>query len=472
MNRALSTRNISAAILFAFISLIGPPQVAFAVQDAVTQASTASYVAVLGDSIASGSFRSSPGSISPTFVGPGWASRLASVGPASVEYADLTRGGSYLALDNTGAGIPAISTTFTPMVSSLPNCVAAFVAAGRNDLYHATDQVLKDAVNSIVRQATALGIDLAFETIQPVSAAYHSYGLTEPQRTRFNTWLKVAHPDHVLDADVILDADRNGQLDSAFDSGDGFHLNSEGSARMASAASALVARNRWALPSIRGSLDSLTPDPGSIHVTGWALDESQPSRQPTMSATLDGAPSRIGGVHVSRPDVPRYVNNEASGNLGFSMWIAADPGWHILCTYASLSTGGPILLARGCRQIYLPPVEATPAPPECPAMTNWRRLGNVWSMSLWCQGKEFVIGDVRAAGQVSIVLPDGRPAWVDAQLDPAIGTPQMSLYVSTARSFWLRMDVVGTTPAGRWATFAESWNAPGHHMWVNGQLVF
>ena len=48
----------------------------------------------------------------------------------------------------------------------------------------------------------------------------------------------------------------------------------------------------------------------------------------------------------------------------------------------------------------------------------------------------------------------------------------MTLFISTTRSFWLRMDVVGTTSAGRWATMAESWNAPGHHLWVNGTMIF
>ncbi len=170
---------------------------------------------------------------------------LGSLRPGGLQVVDRSRGGQWLVSTNPIGPIPSVREFLLSELATVPGARFALVGAGRNDLYHVSDEQLRAAVDQLLAQARASGVRIAFLTINPVALTYESRSITEKQRVRFNTWLRTTHPDATIDTDAVLDEDGNGALDNPLDSGDGFHLNAAGSTRVAQAAAAFILRQGW-----------------------------------------------------------------------------------------------------------------------------------------------------------------------------------------------------------------------------------
>ncbi|MFZ1286662.1 MAG: SGNH/GDSL hydrolase family protein [Candidatus Phosphoribacter sp.] len=208
-------------------------------------ASRPAELAVFGDSISMSALRTTPGGTDPQRVGPGWAERLGTLVPPGLRVDNLVRPGSWLSRDNPEGLIPSIVSQVPVGLDGLDMPRYLLVLGGRNDLTHVEQGQLQQAALEIDASATARGVVAAFVTILPVNDRNRDRAITEPHRTRFNSWVSRTFGARVVAADPVLDRDGDGQLDQAFDAGDGVHLNEEGSQQLAAAAAAVVARNGW-----------------------------------------------------------------------------------------------------------------------------------------------------------------------------------------------------------------------------------
>ncbi|MBK6442516.1 MAG: SGNH/GDSL hydrolase family protein [Actinomycetales bacterium] len=202
---------------------------------------------VFGDSISTSAFRSTPGNSHPERIGPGWPDRLARLTGPGLAVVNLASPGSWLCTENPVGPIPSLVSQVSTAVTKEAEGGYLLVLGGRNDLTHVTDTQLRQAVTDIAAAAAAHGMVAAFVTVLPVNDRTGYRALTEPQRRRFNSWLQATFPHLVVSADPVVDRDRDGQLDRAFDAGDGFHLNEAGSDALAAAAADLVRANGWPL---------------------------------------------------------------------------------------------------------------------------------------------------------------------------------------------------------------------------------
>lgn len=210
-------------------------------------ASGAARLLVFGDSISMSALRSSPGNSHPERIGPGWPDRLARLTGPGLAVVNLASPGSWLSTENPVGPIPSLVSQVSAALSTETGRGYLLVLGGRNDLTHVTDAQLRQAATDIAAAAAAHGMVAAFVTVLPVNDRTGYRAFTEPQRGRFNSWLQATFGNLVVSADPVLDRDRDGQLDRAFDAGDGFHLNEAGSDALAAAAAAVVRANGWTL---------------------------------------------------------------------------------------------------------------------------------------------------------------------------------------------------------------------------------
>lgn len=87
-----------------------------------------------------------------------------------------------------------------------------------------------------------------------------------------------------------------------------------------------------------GVIDSAVPTPGSVTVTGWAIDPDT-STPIGVHVYVDGAWAGAGTAGLSRPDVDQAYGHGPSH--GYSITVPLAPGPHTVCTYGIDATGGP-----------------------------------------------------------------------------------------------------------------------------------
>lgn len=119
------------------------------------------------------------------------------------------------------------------------------------------------------------------------------------------------------------------------------------------------------------------------------------------------------------------------------------------------------------------PVDTPAAAPECGRLVGWAKTADGWETTLTCSdgttAKLVQPPGADSAPTTTRTLKDGRVVTISgATLAQTTWTtaPQLTISVG-GRGFWVRMDVLGNSPAGRWGTISESWNAPSHHAWCN-----
>lgn len=435
---------------------------------------TPAAVLVLGDSIAGSSFL---GAGRP--VTGGWPARLDALLGDRADVRNAAAGGVTLALDGLHEDIPSVRTTFTAAVRAAPPADVALVAAGRNDLHHASDETLQAAVDDIARQAAALGVRVYFLTLLPTSTAYGSRALTEAQRLRFNAYLRSRYPRSLVDADRAVDPQSTGLLPAASDGGDGFHLSPEGSMRIAAAAAAALTGGGAVPPVALGAVDVLRVTGDTVSLEGWALDESAPTAPATLRVTVDGAAVPATVTATRRADVDAYVHFGAGPDHGFAARVPVPAGRHLVCAAAMGPGSVPFGLGNGCGEV------TTVVAPPCARISDWERFllvpgdwsgGFRWTMTLSCRdGTTFTVSDRSDGAGPPAVAPrqvDGTTlivtrVHVRADLARPGDMPWFE-YTYAGRSYWIRVDLAGVAGYGRYASITESWNAPGHVAWVDG----
>jgi hypothetical protein len=99
-----------------------------------------------------------------------------------------------------------------------------------------------------------------------------------------------------------------------------------------------------------GSFDMASAGPGSVNVSGWAIDPDTSSPIP-VHVYVDSAGTAL-TANGSRPDVESAVPGFGAAH-GFSAKISAPPGTHNVCAYA-INTGAGSTTVLGCRVVTVP----------------------------------------------------------------------------------------------------------------------
>ena len=102
----------------------------------------------------------------------------------------------------------------------------------------------------------------------------------------------------------------------------------------------------------RGNLESVTPGPGQVNVSGWAFDSdfAVPLR---VHVYVNGAFAVQGMADVARPDVTQAYG--ATHTTGFRVTAQAAPGTRSVCVYAIDANRGALNPQLGCRTVDVPP---------------------------------------------------------------------------------------------------------------------
>ena len=98
-----------------------------------------------------------------------------------------------------------------------------------------------------------------------------------------------------------------------------------------------------------GSLDAVSAGPGSISVSGWALDPDAATSPAAVHVYVDGAGRAVLSAAGSRPDVAA-ANPGAGAAHGYSVAVAVDGGRHTVCAYA-INSGPGASTTLGCRAV-------------------------------------------------------------------------------------------------------------------------
>ena len=98
-----------------------------------------------------------------------------------------------------------------------------------------------------------------------------------------------------------------------------------------------------------GSLDAVSAGPGSIAVSGWALDPDTATSPTAVHVYVDGAGQAVLSAADPRPDVAA-ANPGAGAAHGYSASVAVDGGRHTVCAYA-IDTGPGANTTLGCRTV-------------------------------------------------------------------------------------------------------------------------
>ena len=119
-------------------------------------------------------------------------------------------------------------------------------------------------------------------------------------------------------------------------------LAADGSMSPAAAAPVLV-------DSPTGSLDTVSAGPGSISVSGWALDPDAATSAIAVHVYVDGVGKAVLSATGSRPDVAAALPGAGPAH-GYSVTVAIDGGNHTACAYA-INTGPGANTTLGCRAV-------------------------------------------------------------------------------------------------------------------------
>ncbi|MCZ2822335.1 hypothetical protein O2V63_18500 [Modestobacter sp. VKM Ac-2977] len=102
-----------------------------------------------------------------------------------------------------------------------------------------------------------------------------------------------------------------------------------------------------------GNLEQVTAKPGTVRLTGWALD-ADTADPIDVHVYVDGAFSAVLRADSARPDVAAAFP-AVGGAHGFDSTLVLSPGDHQVCAYAINVAGGTGNPALGCRAVTVAP---------------------------------------------------------------------------------------------------------------------
>ncbi|GAA1996407.1 twin-arginine translocation signal domain-containing protein [Nakamurella flavida] len=128
-----------------------------------------------------------------------------------------------------------------------------------------------------------------------------------------------------------------------------------------------------------GALDGVTPVPGGIRLSGWALDQDQGGTEIQIAVYVDDGGRGWFPTGVPRSDVAAAYR--VPGNHGFDVVVPADPGQHRVAVYAINVGGGATNPLLGTRTATAGPPAVrspignldgvTPGPDGTVRVTGW-----------------------------------------------------------------------------------------------------
>jgi lysophospholipase L1-like esterase len=128
----------------------------------------------------------------------------------------------------------ALIRTWPTILDAIPRPTVIVVGIGINDLVLTTDAEFGYAYNRIVASAHEHGIHVIPATMTPCGARLKHCRALQPQRQALNSWLRAYWgTENVADFSTAVRAPGTETLDPAYDSGDGLHLNTAGTQRIA-----------------------------------------------------------------------------------------------------------------------------------------------------------------------------------------------------------------------------------------------
>lgn len=99
-----------------------------------------------------------------------------------------------------------------------------------------------------------------------------------------------------------------------------------------------------------GSLDTVDPVPGAVHVRGWTIDTDVPEPGRTkVHLYVDGAALQV-TADAYRPDVQLYATGWDAYH-GYDAVLGASPGLHRVCAYGIDDDGAAPNTSLGCRTV-------------------------------------------------------------------------------------------------------------------------
>jgi lysophospholipase L1-like esterase len=153
--------------------------------------------------------------------------------PGQPTVISVAAGGTRLS-DPQGKDPNALIRTWPSILDATPRPTAIVIGIGINDIGHASDAEFGDAYTRIVASARERGIHVIPATMSPCSAILKHCGILQPQRQALNSWLRAYWgAENVSDFSTAVRAPGTENLDPAYDSGDGLHLNAAGTQRIA-----------------------------------------------------------------------------------------------------------------------------------------------------------------------------------------------------------------------------------------------
>lgn len=166
-------------------------------------------------------------------AGQSWPDVLDTTCGSSCTVANVGHGGSCIVFTGCGYGETLLSSFDREVLARKPK--STIVAIGRNDLCHVSTDTIIDSYLRLRGRARNAGVNIYFGTITPAGQAWP--WPCEAQRIEVNNRLR--QMPNVIDFEKLT-ITPNGFLRSAYDSGDGLHLNADGYAALGRAAAAAV----------------------------------------------------------------------------------------------------------------------------------------------------------------------------------------------------------------------------------------
>jgi GH25 family lysozyme M1 (1,4-beta-N-acetylmuramidase) len=230
-----------------------------------------------------------------------------------------------------------------------------------------------------------------------------------------------------------------------------------------------------------GHLDGAGRSPGTINITGWAIDPDTTNAL-TVHVYVDGTWTTKGTTGVSRPDVAAAYPGWG-GNRGFSIDVPVSPGTHTVCAYGINQGPGNSNSKLGCLTVSGRPIGALQSLTQVPGgvqVQGWVQdpdSADPATAHIYVDGKwrAAVTGNPTSFSIAIGAMGDGAHTFclygIDSQgLD---GNPKLGCMTTTVTGapfghFEAATAVAGGIEVGGWAIDPNTSSPIDVHLYVDG----